>query len=371
MSELIITPVVVTAINPHPNADRLEICRVSGWDIVSGKGNYKVGDIVVHIPPEVMVPRDWADKWGVTQYLSFKKDSDMGRVRAARLRSIASFGFLVPNDSGAEPGASLAAHYGIEKYEPPPPPLGMSAGQMRREHPLFHHYTDMQNLRNFPEALNYSIPLVVTEKLHGTNSRVGWVRTPDPENGGMSDYLEKVVGTHRTQRDPNDCGVYGLPFELHAEALDKLLEWAIDAIENPEGGTGCPLNSLIVFGEIYGAGVQDLHYGAKNKKGYRVFDIAINGEYLNHHALTHICNKVRLPLVPFLSGGMLSYETLLEMAQGNTTLEDGHIREGIVVRPMYDELTWSKGELDPHPKRMVFKIISPDYLTRKDGTEYH
>lgn len=371
MSDLIITPVKVTAINPHPNADRLEVCQVGGWNIVSGKGNYNVGDVVVHIPPDAMVPREWADKWSVTQYLSFKKGSDMGRVRAARLRGMTSFGFLVPNDSGAEPGADLAAHYGIEKYEPPPPPVGMSAGQMRSEHPLFHRYTDIQNLRNFPDALAYGEPLVVTEKIHGTNSRVGWVRTADPENGGMSDYFQKVVGTHRTQRDPEDCGVYNLPFKLYGEALDKLFDWALQAMGHPGIEEPLGLNSLIVFGEIYGAGVQDLHYGAKAEKGYRVFDIAINGEYMNAMAMEAVCKEVGLPTVPILARGIFSYEDLLQLAQGNTTLDDKHIREGIVVRPMVMEKTWGRGTLDPIPKRMIFKVISEDYLLRKDGTEFH
>ena len=371
MSDLIITTVTVKDIKPHPNADRLEICQVGGWTIVSGKGNYQVGDIVVHIPPDAMVPRTWADTWGVTQYLSFKKEGDMGRVRAARLRQVTSFGFLVPNDSNAPLGADLADHYGIRKYEPPPPPVGMQAGQMARNHPLFHTYTDIQNLRNFPDKLAYGEPLVVTEKIHGTNSRVGWVRTPDSENGGMSDYFEKVVGTHRTQRKIEDCGIYGLPFALYGEALNQLFDWALQITKNHGLDNPLILNSIIVFGEIYGAGVQDLHYGAKQEKGYRVFDIAINGEYMNAMAMEAICEIVGLPTVPTISRGIVSYEDLLELAKGNTTMDDTHIREGIVVRPMVQEMIWGRGELDPQPKRMIFKLISEDYLLRKEGTEYH
>lgn len=392
MSDLIITPVTITSIEPHPNADRLEICRVSGWDIVSGKGNYKVGDIVVHIPPDAMVPKTWADTWAVTPYLSFKKSAEFdsstpggrGRVRAAKLRGVTSFGFLVPNDSGASLGTDLAEHYGIEKYEPPPPPIGMSAGQMATQHPLFHTYTDIQNLRNFPDKLNYNEPVVVTEKIHGTNSRVGWVRRIDKEHQAKCpkiqawdmpevpcecDELEKVVGTHKTQRNPEDAGVYSLPFQLYGEKLEKLLNWAIEAIES--GTFGTPLNSLLVFGEIYGAGVQDLHYGAKNEKGYRIFDISINGEYMNARALAAVCQMFDLPMVPVLFQGIATYEDLLEMAQGETTLDDTHIREGIVVRPMCLEKTWGKGDLDPNPKRVIFKLISDGYLLRKGGSEYH
>lgn len=377
MSELVITPVVISDIKPHPNADRLEICRVGGWDIVSGKGNYHVGDVVVHIPPDAMVPSQWAETWAVTPYLSFKKDSTLGRVRAARLRGVTSFGFLVPNESNAEMGADLADHYGISKYEPPPPPVGMCAGQMARQHPLFHTYTDIQNLRNFPDKLDYSEPVIVTEKIHGTNSRVGWVKKGETLEAilpGMTSFMgeqpfDKVVGTHKTQRNPEDAGVYSLPFQLYGEALNKLFNWAIEAIES--GTNGTPLNSLIVFGEIYGAGVQDLHYGAKHEKGYRIFDISINGEYMNAQALEAVCQMFNLPMVPVIFKGVVTFEDLVELAQGNTTLDDTHIREGIVVRPLCLEKTWGKGELDPNPKRVIFKLISDGYLLRKGGSEYH
>lgn len=361
MSELVVTPVKITDLQPHPNADRLEIATIGGWRIVTGKGNYSVGDVVVHIPPDSMVPRQWADEWGVTQYLSWKKNAASGRVRAARLRGEVSFGFLVPNESGAEPGDDLVEHYGIAKYEPPPPPVGMSAGQMRSEHPLFERYTDIQNLRNYPDKLNYDNPLVVLEKIHGTNSRVGWVK--NRETGE----LELVCGTHRTQRDPEDCGIYSLPIDKYRDNLEELQRFLYEIMLD----TGGELQSLVVFGEIFGAGVQDLHYGAKQEKDYRVFDILVNGEYANWQSLEHLCERFGLPTVPVLNRGILSFEELLELAQGDTTLDDEHIREGVVVRPMFEELTWGKGEQDPHPKRMIFKLISDDYLLRKGGSEFH
>jgi RNA ligase (TIGR02306 family) len=361
MSELLVQVVKIESIKPHPNADRLEISRAGGWDIVTGKDNYKVGDLVVHVPPDAMLSRPLAEKWGVDPYLVWKKNSALGRVKAACLRGVTSYGFLAPNDTNSEVGIDLREHYEIEKYEPPPPPIGMQAGQMAREHPLFHRYTDIQNLRNFPDKLNYGEPLVVTEKLHGTQSRVGWVQEPESER------FECVVGTHRTQRKLDDCGIYGLPFERYQDALLKLFDWAFQATgQEPLG-----LQSLIVYGEIFGCGVQDLHYGAKTEKDYRVFDIAINGEYMPWAAMKYVCDEAGLPTVPVLTAGILDLEELCTLAEGNTTLNDTHIREGIVVRPMCQELTWSKGIEDPNPKRMIFKVISGSYLTRKNGTEYH
>jgi len=368
MSDLVVQPTTIEAIKPHPNADKLEIAVVGGWDIVTGKDNYSVGDVVVHIQPDSMVPRQQAEEWGVAQYLSFKKNSDMGRVRAARLRSVTSFGFLAPNESGAAVGDDLAEHYGIKKYEPPIP-VGMQAGQQRHEHPLFHRYTDIQNLRNYKEYLAYGEPLVITEKIHGTNSRVGWVRDEASadellDNGGLN---MLVIGTHRTQRDPEECGVYGLPHELYGDAMAGVVNWLETHREEDEGR----LNSVIFFGEIFGAGVQDLHYGAKDQKSYRLFDIAVNGEYLPWRTVEYLANEFGIPLVPVLAHGVFTFEDLVELAQGDTTLEDEHIREGIVVHPWAIELKWGKGTKAPIQRRMIFKLISDEYLLRKGGSEYH
>jgi hypothetical protein len=143
-----------------------------------------------------MVPKELADQWSVTPYLSWKKDATKGRVKCVRLRGATSYGFLAPNDTNAEIDTNLAEMLGIEKYEEPIP-IGMQAGQQARNHPFFHTYTDIQNLRNYPDKLDYSLPLVVTEKLHGTNSRVGWVAS-NTDAGDV--VLERVVGSHRTQR---------------------------------------------------------------------------------------------------------------------------------------------------------------------------
>lgn len=362
MSELLVRVVQIDTIEPHPNADRLEIVKIGGWQIVSGKGNYKVGDLAIHVPPDAMVPKTLADEWGVTQYLSWRANAEKGRVKAVRLRGVASHGFLSPNSLGNEVGENLAETLKIEKYEELVP-IGMQAGQIARKHPLFHTYTSIENLRNYPNKLCYDEPLVVIEKTHGTNSRLGWVRT-QRENGTAE--LELAIGTHRTQRKTEDSGVYGLPWEKHQNAFSNILDLFLKKDD-------IIINSLIFFGEIFGAGVQDLHYGAKSAKDWRLFDIAVNGKYLYYPVLEHLAKEYGLPLMPEIARGYFDFERLVELAQGNTTFADSHIREGVVIRPMIHESTWSQGDLDPHPRRCIFKLINDDYLLRKnkDASEYH
>jgi len=348
MSDHLVRVVMIDELRPHPNADRLEIAVVGGWQVVVQKDNWSVGDVAVHVPPDSMVLEEYADEWGVKPYLAFKKNARAGRVKAVRLRSEPSFGFLVPNNTGAEVGTDLREVLEIEKYEAPAKTLG--AGQMAKEHPCFHHYTNIQNLRNYPDAVNYDEPLIVTEKLHGTNSRIGWVR----KIGSAEKEFEMVVGSHRTQREMEEPGVYGVPLKLHGDAFEQMRKSLdINQVEH----------SLIIFGEIFGPGVQDLRY-EMDEPSYRVFDIAVDGKYVPHDELVKICSAFGLPRVPVLDCDIFTFDELCDLAEGNSTLTKGQIKEGIVVRPLEEE-TWGGG------RRTIMKVISPDYLCRKGGTEDH
>lgn len=51
---------------PHPNADRLEIIVVLGYQCVTGKGQFKAGDLAYYIPPDSVVPDrpEFSFVWG-------------------------------------------------------------------------------------------------------------------------------------------------------------------------------------------------------------------------------------------------------------------------------------------------------------------
>ncbi len=105
MSSTLIVPVaVIEKVSPHPNADRLEIAQILGWQVVVPKGQHFAGQKVVYFPPDSVLPSEVSDRFGVTQYLS------KGRVRCARLRGEPSFGFAVlPDNPDWEVGENVAA----------------------------------------------------------------------------------------------------------------------------------------------------------------------------------------------------------------------------------------------------------------------
>ncbi|WP_043681465.1 RNA ligase (ATP) [Streptomyces xylophagus] len=124
-----------------------------------------------------------------------------------------------------------------------------------------------------------------------------------------------------------------------------------------------------IFGEVFGAGVQDLTYGADGRRqtlGYAVFDVSaeIDGavRWLDAGELL----DGELPLVPRLYEGPYDVERVLEVASGRETVSGRglHLREGVVIRPAVERYSPVTGG------RAIAKAVSAAYLTRKGGTEY-
>ena len=186
MSSVIANVVEIEAVHPHPNADRLFLARIKGWQAVirkreDGSPEFAPGERVVFIPPDSTLPREMAERIGVVNYLSERTNVEGGRdlvVRQVRLRGEPSFGLVVrPDDPSWPVGTDVREHYGIGKFRPP---VRFSAGDAEPNHPLFQRYTDIENLRNFPGVFAPGEEVVVSEKIHGTNARIGWVEGDAP-----------------------------------------------------------------------------------------------------------------------------------------------------------------------------------------------
>lgn len=127
-----------------------------------------------------------------------------------------------------------------------------------------------------------------------------------------------------------------------------------------------PSKPIFILGEVLG--VQDLKYGFNSSKpGFRVFDIYIGvagqGRYLNDDELDTACRKLRLQRVPVLYRGPFSKEVMGQYTSGkeSVTGASGHIREGIVIRPVVERHDDTLG-------RVQLKSVSEEYLLRKGNT---
>jgi hypothetical protein len=190
MSELNVKIQRITDIQPHSNAERLEIAYIGAWTTCIQKDVFNVGDLVVFIPPDAILPKHLHEFLGISKYCGkMPKDSEeykqgSMRVRATNLRGVKSFGTLmmvddvyqyirqITNEHGIPflpyndlEGFDVMDLLGITKHEPPEKVLD---GDAEREHVLFHKYTDIERYQNYPNAFdNFGGRVVYTEKLHG------------------------------------------------------------------------------------------------------------------------------------------------------------------------------------------------------------
>ncbi len=358
MSSLIVDVCTIDEIQPHGNADRLERVRAKGWWCIASKGHYKVGDKVVYFPPDSIVPKALAVRWGVAKYCTpIPNEPEKLRIRASRFRGVASFGMVQDlDDPNWDVGVNLVDHFGVTKYEPP---LKASDGDAAAPIAAFHAYTNIEHLGNFPDVFKAGEEVTITEKIHGTNCRIGLVMIPGED--GLPRW-EVVAGSHAVRRkeiDANDKpSRYWWPVNANVKALLHMLK-------DLRGAT----HGVILFGEIFGAGVQDMKYG-QSSLAFRVFDIAIDGQYLDSHEVTAFVKARDIEYVPVLYRGPYSLTIANQFVDGPTTIcaadqirESFKGREGIVIRP-------AKERFDPiMGGRAILKYISADYHDRRNENE--
>lgn len=89
MSLFKVETVQIDEVSAHPNAERLDLCRIKGWTCVSAKGNFKTGDLAIYIPLDSVLRPELVTKLGIEKM--YHK-----RIKTAKLRGIVSQGLLAP-----------------------------------------------------------------------------------------------------------------------------------------------------------------------------------------------------------------------------------------------------------------------------------
>ena len=344
--------VYALGVEEHPNADRLELAAIGGFRCVVGKGQFQSGDLAAYIPEGAVCP-DWLiAELGLEGKLAGSKKN---RVKAVKLRGALSQGLVYPVRDGlirnrpVRAGDDVTDLLELAKYEPPIP-IAMQ-GEIRAVFGATPHY-DIENIKKYPDEFRRGEPVIVTEKLHGSWCCLGW----HPEHGGivtskgMADQGKALI-----LNEENANNLYVRTWHAYADALNE----ARARLARPE-------QAFYVLGEVYGRGVQDLHYGEPNPV-FAVFDVYLGepgkGHYLTFDAIRNDLADL-FPLVPVVYEGPFDATKLDELTDGRTSLRADHIREGVVVRPLAERESHEFG-------RVVLKSVSGDYLTRRGGTEFN
>ncbi len=332
----------ISEIRPHQNADSLEIAIVGGWQACVKKGAHSVGEAVVYFEQGTVLSREIADKFCVTNYLSNKEDIDGNKVLVVhriKLRGEPSFGLVLKPEDGMVVGQDVAEFYGAKKYVPP---VKVHAGDSMSNHALFPAYTDIENMRSYPNIINVGEQVVATEKLHGSNARYGFV-----VEGGIAEYMAGSRSLRRKR--PVD------------ENMAGSIYWSTAVVP----GVGALMRSLqdrgcvqaVIYGEVFGKGIQDYQYGL-NQRSFRAFDLMIDGKYVDYPELKRLCDTFNVPMVPLVYSGEFSLDAIKTVSNGPSLVGGEHGREGVVVRPI-------KERDDPTIGRVILKYVGDEYLFGK------
>jgi RNA ligase (TIGR02306 family) len=342
----------VTEVKAIEGADNIELGVVGGWNAITKKGEYKVGDLVVVATTDAVIPVKLSDGMGVTNYL--RKG---GRVRTVKLRGVYSECLIIPISFIPEKyryeGSDCMELLEIFKYEPPAVQVQLSSGRKLKYHqnPNFGIYYKFPNLKNVTGMFTEEDNVQITRKLHGTNARYGFVkkrklsfmdkvkkffRVADE----LIDY-EYVYGSHNVEKGSDSQGFYDTDvWRTVAEKYDiknKLKGVATSLMVEGMLGSG-----IVVYGEIYGAGIQkNYDYGLKDIE-FAGFDLVIDGAYQTVF--------LTLPHVPVLYEGRWSQE-IQDKYVFNNFIEGTKVpHEGIVIKHVSGD------------RKKVAKVINPDYL---------
>ena len=354
---------VIGEIRPIEGADNIELAMVGGWQAITRKGEYQIGNKVVVATTDAVIPQALSDLMEVTGYL--RKGQ---RVRTVKLRGVYSecllipFKYLAPKslENNVEEGHDMMGILGITKYEPPVKMVEMSVGGRKikyHQNPNFHVYYKFPNLKNTPEMFNEEDRVSITRKLHGTNARYGIVRKKKLSLldrvrkffGNKWVEFEYVYGSHNVEKGSDSQGFYSTDvWRTVADEYkikEKLWEYVKTYFIPQHLGSG-----VVIYGEIYGHGIQkNYEYGLNNIK-FAGFDVEINGEYKDFSIERGIFNTLDLPTVEVLYKGNWSKEEQDKHVFGNFIKGTKVPHEGIVVKSVTGE------------RNKVAKVINPDYL---------
>ena len=366
-------PVVIVQVDEimeHPNADRLELARVKGWQTVIGKGSFKAGDDAIYIPIDSVLDRTLENHLFPPEA---KVKLSKSRVKSIRIRQAVSQGMLInprdpelvklfPKLAKMGRGKDVADIIGVTKYEPPLPRYQRFKKKGSwKNHPMFSKYTDIENFKYYPDLFADDENISVTEKIHGTSARYGvYPRNPNSRFGfltrlwqklrGQSKY-EFVYGSRNVQLQSGGKVFYGE--DVYAKVAKQL---GLERLLQP---------GEALYGEIVGPGIQKgFDYGFTDDYGFFAYDVKVGISYLDPVEFRKWCNERHIPMVQVLYEGPRGEVDLDALRSGPSDFapESQPIKEGVVIKAEHEQLCFMG--------RKVVKSINDEYLL-KAQTDFH
>jgi RNA ligase (TIGR02306 family) len=353
----------INEIKPIEGADNIDLGVIGGWNCIIKKDSYKVDDLVVVATTDAVIPQKLSDSMNVTNYL--RKGQ---RVRTVKLRGVYSECLIIPIKFAKEAtgyantkfdeGEDMMDVLKIFKYEPPAVQIQLSSGRKLKyyQNQNFGIYYKFPNLKNVKGMFNEEDVVEVSRKIHGTNARYGIVKKNklsiwDKVKRFFGDEwveYEYVYGSHNVEKGSDSQGFYDTDvWKTIAEKYnirEKLWDLFKSLQDVYEIGSG-----IVIYGEIYGPGIQKNYDYSLKEIEYAGFDVTINGEYKPCSTSFMYHNMLGLNYVPVLEFNNWSEDLLTKYTFDK--IEGTKVpHEGIVIK-----------KVDGN-RHKVAKIINPDYL---------
>jgi RNA ligase (TIGR02306 family) len=334
----------IKSIKIHPNADKLEIIEIQGWQTCVRKGDFKIGDKAIWVEPDYTVPTD-RPEFAFLKPLA-KKDGKV-RIKVKKLRGELSQGLLIPLPPAfldKQVDTNVIDDLDIKRWEPDIN-FGTGGNSISGPPGMYVVKYDVDNFNSFRDkALPYLVgqKVVVQEKLNGANCRFVFCSTDQTF----------YIGS-RTQWKPLDGDSL---WNKLCEQYPQIEEWCR---KYPD---------YILCGEVFGT-VGGMKYGARpGQLFFAAFDIMYGGKWLKWTDFLLMITSFNglsspewcsISIAPVLYEGLFDEEHFRELAEResewDSCLHSPHLSEGIVFK------TFDEVEI-PYVGRPQFKMVSNRYL---------
>lgn len=343
---------VIEKIDPIPDADSIEVAQVLGWKCVIKKGEFSVGDKVIYIEVDSILP----DK----PEFEFLRPRGF-RIRTIKLRKQISQGLILSVKSLPEGykgslrvGTDVTDALEITKYESSP-----ELADNPKRHSPFHKFMMRFNwYRKLFSKPRSSFPNWITKTEEERIQNIPHVL--DQYKGKPFDITEKLDGQSATYflRKKGFGYEFGVCSRNHLlPTKDSSSWWSAARKYNIEGILKDIIgdsDSVVLQGEILGTGVQKNKYKVSDYKFY-AFNLTFPDFKCSWEEMADILWNKGIDCVPLIMKNVLLPETvdeLVSLSSGKSVLLNSVEREGLVVR--------SKDG------RLSFKVISPTFLLKNN-----
>lgn len=331
----------ISALNPIPNADRIEVATIQGWKCVVKKGEFSEGDLCLYFEIDSFLPV--CEDFEFLRANSYKNTPLMGegfRIKTQKFRGQISQGLVMGLDilleRGITPteGLDVTETLGVKLYELPPAEndFGSLEGDLRFGIPR----TTEMRIQTAPLFANFMFgkPYYITAKADGTSVTMY-----------AKDGVFGITGHSREYVLDDDCKLY--QFAKAEKIEEKLLSLG---------------RNIAVQGEFCGPGIEKNRLGLEHLHWY-VFDVMDldTHEYFSYQELKSFCKQYEFEMVQIVEEGTFfrySVNELISKAEGKYLT--GKTREGIVVRSQDSEYSVDL------QSRLSFKVINNKYLLKND-----